>query len=229
MTPITLSNSVLDGRAPLITAEIAVGTRDWKITAVQNQDVLLDIVQADDLEQFPYGLLLWESAVGLARYMTGRPETVAGLRVLELGTGVGVAGIAAAYLGAKVSQTDYQKGVLQLAQRNAAQNNVPDIRYFLADWRRWTHHEVYDVLLGADIMYERATHYYLGEIFSSNLAPGGTILLSDPGRPQSLEFAALLEKHGWRINIDTEWVSLGENGQAGGPIDVTILTVSRQN
>ncbi len=199
---------------------------NWQITAVQNQDALLD--SADDLEHFPYGFLLWESAVGLARYITSHPETVIGRSILELGAGVGVAGIVAQSLGAHVRQTDHQKGALQLCEYNAATNRVEGISRFLMDWRFWTHSDEYDVLIGADITYDRAMHFYLDEIFNRNLAPGGSVLLTDPGRPQSLEFAASLETKGWKIELETESVTLIENGQAGRPVDVAIMTMTRQ-
>jgi hypothetical protein len=57
--------------------------------------------------------------------------------------------------------------------------------------------------------------------------PGGTILLSDPGRPQSLEFAARLETRGWRIAIETQPVALQTEGKLGRPVDVAIFTLRR--
>lgn len=214
----------VESQVPLVTTAISIGDRDWQITAVQNQDLLLDT--AHELEHFPYGFLLWESAVGLARYLAANPSLVLNKRVLELGAGVGVAGIAAQAMGANVWQTDHQKGALQLASRNARQNGVGGIQQFLADWRSWQHHTRYDVLIGADITYEWGMHFYLERIFRENLAPGGTILLADPGRPQSLEFLAQLEKKDWKIAIESLAVSLPENGKAGKPVDVAILTLS---
>jgi methyltransferase-like protein 23 len=210
---------------PLVISEVPVGGRVWRITSVQNQDALLD--SAEDLEHFPYGFLLWESAVALARHIADHPGIVEGRTVLELGAGVGLAGIVAQRAGGRVRQTDHQRGALQLAERNAADNGVIGARCFLADWRTWAHRETYDVIVGADITYERAMHYYLEQIFALNLAPGGTILLSDPGRPQSLEFAAHLEDTGWRVSIETQEVALAENDGAGRPVTVAVFTVTR--
>ena len=211
----------LGAKFPLVTSDIAIGERDWRITAVHNQDALLEF--ADTLEHFPYGFLLWESAIGLARMLTANPEFVVGKSVLELGAGVGVPGMVARGLGANVWQTDHQVGALQLAQINAAQNNVTGIATFLADWQTWTHAPRYDVILGADICYERAMQFYLEQIFRANLRPGGTLLLSDPGRPQTLEFAAHLEKHGWTLRIETQTVLLEEEGCDNRPVEVALL------
>lgn len=212
----------IGGKFPLVTAEIPIGERVWKVTAVQNQEALLD--RADELEHFPYGFLLWESAVGLARHLAEHPELVAGKRVLELGAGVGLPGLVAQSLGAEVRQTDHQPGALSLIRINALDNALPPPQTFIADWRAWSHPERYDVVLGADILYERAMHFYLETLFPRCLAPNGTLIVSDPGRPQALEFVAKQERAGWHFAIETRSVTLTENAVTGRPVDVALLT-----
>ncbi|HLV78684.1 MAG TPA: methyltransferase, partial [Chthonomonadaceae bacterium] len=158
-------------KVPLETVSVRVGERVWKITCVQSQDALLDA--AESFAHFPYGFLLWESAVGLARLLVARPALVASKRVLELGAGAGLPGLVARSLGADVWQTDHQPDALALARFNAAQNNVDGLDLFLADWYDWSHEARYDLLLGADILYQRDAHYHLERIFRQNLAPGG--------------------------------------------------------
>ena len=58
-----------------------------------------------------------------------------------------------------------------------------------------------DLLLGADILYERIMHPYLEPIFRQNLASGGQLILADPSRPQALTFIADLEKRGWQFDL----------------------------
>ena len=83
------------------------------------------------------------------------------------------------------------------------------------------------LILGADITYERPLHVYLEAIFNRCLAPGGTILVSDPGRPQTLEFAAHLELRGWQIAIDTQTVEPVQSVHAENDVEVTILRLAR--
>lgn len=206
---------------PLVTSQVRIGERLWEVTAVQNQDALVDAI--DDLEHLPYGFLLWESAVGLARHLCANPGLVEGKRVLELGCGVGIPGIVAAALGAEVYQTDHQQGVLTLARQNAARNGVTGIVQFLADWREWNHTAKYQVLLGADILYERAMHFYLEEIFRRSLAHDGCLLISDPVRPQAMEFLEHLERVGWKMELNTTRVQIDEEAADSKPVEVAVI------
>jgi len=178
---------------------------------------------ADHLEHDLYGFLLWESAVGLARQLTQQAARVRGKQVLELGAGVGLPGLVARALGATVRQTDYQSDALALTGWNAHQNGIDDIETFLADWRTWRHLPRYDLILGADILYDATLHFYLEAIFRKNLLPSGWLLLADPGRPQALDFAIQLEAHGWHIEIQTISVPAIQAESAVPPVEVTLL------
>ncbi len=210
---------------PLEALPITIGGRDWQITAVHDQAALLAV--ADQLEHGPYGLLLWDSALALAEQLMGQAEQVRGKRVLELGAGVGLPGLVAHSLGAKVWQTDHEATALDLAALNAQQNGVAGIEYFVADWRAWTHTECYDILLGADILYERSMHVHLESIFCRNLAVDGRLILSDPGRPQALAFAAQLEKRGWVIELTMRTIQWAPPSRPAKPVEVTLLTGTR--
>src|SRR5690242_3601772 len=54
-----------------------------------------------DLNETPYWAYLWPGGALLARYFLDRPQTVKGLRVLDIGTGGGVVALAAAKAGAR--------------------------------------------------------------------------------------------------------------------------------
>src|SRR5215204_4422839 len=70
----------------------------------------------------PYWAVLWRSGVALARELDGEP--LRGLRVVELGCGLGVPSIAAARAGATVLATDACDEAIGLLGRNAALNRV---------------------------------------------------------------------------------------------------------
>lgn len=197
--------SVLAARYPLVDISVAAAGRTWTVTAVQDQDALIrEVKTTADLEHFPYGLMLWASAVGLAERLAQEPELVRGRRVLEIGAGIGFAGMVSRGLGADLTQTDYQTDALTLCCHNAIQNGITGITWEIADWRNLPPSlRDFDLVLGADVLYERTLHPALAEIFPRLLAPGGQILLSDPIRPQALEFLEQLEKtRAWFLRLE---------------------------
>jgi predicted nicotinamide N-methyase len=208
-------------RFPLETIDITIGERLWHVTCVTDQDALLDGIV--EVEHVPYGFLLWESAVALAKVLAQRGNQLRGKRVLELGAGVGLSGLVAQALGAEVWQTDHRADLLVLAEQNARQNGIAMPHQFLADWRTWDHTPQYDFILGADILYERAMHPYLAPIFRQNLVPGGQLLLADPSRPQALELIAQLETEGWRIDITIQTLLLPLLKRNNKPVNVALL------
>jgi predicted nicotinamide N-methyase len=206
-------------RFPLTTSVVDVHGRKWRVASVQDQDALLEEVESDeDLENFPYGLLLWASAVGLARRVAREPALVAGKRVLEMGAGVGLSGIVAASAGAvEVVQTDYQPAALALCAHNAAENGVTDgVTRALADWRRFPADlgQPFDVVLGSDVLYERTLHADLLALLPTLVAPGGLLLVSDPQRPQAADFwARFRAEQGDRWTLTTERERVRFEGQ----------------
>ncbi len=191
--------------ALLTTFALPIAGRLWHITAVRNAEALQSLDHT--LDRRPHGYLLWESAIVMAEQLAQETTLVQGKRVLELGAGVGLPGLVASSLSAQVWQTDLLPGALALAAHNAQQNGITHVEYFQADWLQWSHTGRYDLILGAEITYEEALHYYVERILHRNLAPGGTVLLSDPGRPQALNFVTHLEEHGWQVALDTQSIT----------------------
>jgi methyltransferase-like protein 23 len=209
-------------KLPWETIPLLIGDRTWQITCVRSRAGLA--ADAEHLEHDLFGFLLWESAVGLAQRLPQQAEQVRHRQVLELGAGVGLPGLVARALGATVRQTDYQPDALALTEWNARRNGIEGIDTFLADWRAWRHSPRYDLILGADILYDTTFHFYLEAIFRKNLLPGGHLLLTDPGRPQALDFAIQLEQHGWRIDLQTMSVPTIQPEDARRSVEVTLLT-----
>lgn len=188
---------------PFSERRLTLGGREWAICAVPQVEDLLGQVETDaDLEAFPYGLLLWPSAIALAERLAAEPSLVLGKRVLELGAGPGLPGLVAQSLGARVTQTDYQDTALALARTNAARNGVSGIEYQTLDWRSPPPLLPFDVVLASDVLYERRLHDALSELFPAVLAPGGILLLTDPMRPASLPFLDRLETEGWKWQME---------------------------
>lgn len=210
---------------PLHTFEILAAGRQWSIEAVRDQDALLR--SADRFGAFPFGLLLWDSAVALADELAGMGG-LAARQVLELGAGVGLAGLAARAQGAEVVQIDHGPEALELSRRNAARNGLGGIETRLGDWDRWDDASHYDLIIGSDILYDVSAHEPVLAILRRNLTAGGTAILADPGRPLTPGFVTLLEASDFDTSRHTRQVAAVHPLQPGHRVDVSVMIVRRR-
>jgi predicted nicotinamide N-methyase len=133
----------------------------------------------------PYWAVLWRSGVALARELDSVP--LRGLRVVELGCGLAVPSIAAARAGATVLATDACPEALTIVARNAAANGVR-IETATVDWAEpeaLVRRGPFDIVLGADVLYERASIALLLSLLP-RLAPEAW--LASPDRPAAGAF-----------------------------------------
>jgi predicted nicotinamide N-methyase len=143
----------------------------------------------------PYWSVLWRSGVALARELDDAP--VAGLRVVELGCGLGVPSIAAARAGATALATDAAGEALALVARNAAANGV-EVETAAVDWtrpRQLLERAPFDLALAADVLYERPSVAALLDLLP-RLAPEAWV--ADPGRPAAEAFLAQARRR-WAV------------------------------
>lgn len=199
-------------RWPTTITGIAIGDRELRVEAVIDQEVLIDMVKTQhDLDHFPYGWMLWPSAIGLSKFILEHAHRFTGKRIVELGCGVGMSGVAAAIAGGMVTQTDYLDGALELATRNASLNSV-ETTSCLGDWRDFPAALIdsVDIVIGTDILYERTMHPYLETLLPMFTKRGVPVLIADPIRPQALDALGLWEHDLFHVEhhfVDVSWDS----------------------
>ena len=143
----------------------------------------------------PYWAVLWRSGLALARELEQR--SLAGLRVVELGCGLGVPSIVAARAGATVLATDACPEALALLERNARANEAR-LETLVADWAApdaLVSGGPFDVVLAADVLYERESSAPLLALLP-RLGPEAW--LADPGRTSALAFLEEARRR-WRV------------------------------
>jgi predicted nicotinamide N-methyase len=145
-------------------------------------EALIDEHEFERDEFLPYWAELWPAAIALAEAL---PD-VAGLRVVELGCGLGVTSLVAAAKGADVTATDWSEDAISLLRGNASRNGLA-LRAEARDWREpWA--ERFDLALAADVLYERRNvEPVLARL--RELAPVALVALA--GRPYEGEFLRL--------------------------------------
>jgi predicted nicotinamide N-methyase len=176
---------------------VRVGEVELSLLRPASPDALLDEDAFARDEFLPYWAELWPAATALA---VALPD-VAGLRVVELGCGLGLPSLVAAARGADVTASDWAEDAVELLRENAARNGLA-LRAEVRDWREpWP--ERFDVAIAADVLYEHRNVEPLLERLRE-LAPIAYVGLA--GRPYEAEF---LGKAGSAIEIAERVVSLG--------------------
>jgi predicted nicotinamide N-methyase len=210
--------AALAARYDIITRDIRADGKTFTLCAVRDTNRLLDMIDPTAFaadERLPYWAELWPASVVAAQYLLTRAP-LTGMRVLELGCGLGLAGIAAAAAGGTVVMTDYDEDALLFAAANAMRN-VPEalvsgrLRIAQLDWRKPGSLGAFDHIIGADIVYERGNFAPLLSLLHHNLAPHGCALFTDPGRQTAQDFFAMADEQGFYIERNSVPLA-GEGG-----------------
>lgn len=178
-------------------------------------DELIDEADYARDERLPYWAELWPSGRGLARHLLDSPgrnppadpdvragETSGGwegVRVLELGCGVALPSLALRSRGADVLATDWYDDALRFARANAARNGLAPLRTQSLDWRHPPGGWRWDLVIAADVLYEARNVAILATLLQRVTAPGGTVLIADPGRLYAGDFLRTMRAEHWHI------------------------------
>ena len=179
-------------RALMIRDTVDVGGRVLTILRPREPESLIDEGAFADDEFLPYWAELWPSAHALTEVLLQRD--LRGVRVLELGCGLGLPSLAAAAAGADVTATDWAPDAVNLLRDNARRNGL-NIR--CEAWR-WSDPPErlgapWPLVIGSDLLYEARNAPWLRAALDSLVAPGGEALIADPGRAAAEGFLRGLE------------------------------------
>jgi predicted nicotinamide N-methyase len=166
---------------------VEIGGRRLELLRPADPEALLTEEAFEREEFLPYWAELWPSAVELARALTAR--NLLGLRVVELGCGLGLPSIVAAIGGARVLAVDWSPAALEFARENASRSGV-ELETLECSWgdpAPLLGRAPFDLALASDVLYERRDVQPLLDLLP-RLAPEA--LLAEPGRPAAAAFLA---------------------------------------
>ncbi len=165
--------------APLALQEVpgCAPIRLWLVDAATDLDRCYR--EAWDVDATPMWAFCWGSGLALARHVLDTPALVRGKVVVDFGAGSGVVAIAAALAGAaRAIAVDTDLTALAFVRANAEANAV----------RVETSAELpedHDLLLAADVLYERAARDFL-----LGRSPRAAMIVADALRPGTVPPAA---------------------------------------
>ncbi|MBU6366720.1 MAG: methyltransferase domain-containing protein [Gemmatimonadetes bacterium] len=188
-------HEALARRIRLAEVPVPLGGDTVRLVKPANADDL--ITEADYVfdERLPYWADLWPSSHVLAGEVLAMAGD--GRALLELGCGSGLVTVAALRAGFAVTATDYYADAVHMTRLNAWRLAGREPTGLLVDWRAWPDGVgVFDVVVAADVLYEKPYATLVAQAIARSLAPGGTAWVADPGRLAQPEFRAQLPEAG---------------------------------
>lgn len=129
----------------------------------------------------PYWAFAWPGGQALARYLLDHGEIARGRTVLDFAAGSGLAGIAAARVGAaQIIAVELDPAAGVAIRLNAALNGVSIT--LCADDLTESPAAAAELILAGDVCYERAMAERMIRWLGHQASLGATVLLADPGR-----------------------------------------------
>src|SRR3954447_12912615 len=178
----------------LVEEVVPLARGELRVLRPRDSEKLLDEDAFEHEEYLPYWAELWPSGVALARDLSRR--SLRGARTLELGCGLGLPSIAAALAGGRVLATDWAPDAIEMTERNAELSGAK-FETLVCDWARpepILSRAPWDLVLAADVLYERRNVDQLTELLPRLVDGSGEILLADPGRVLAEEFLERAER-----------------------------------
>ena len=197
----------------LVREKVFVGDLTLTIVRPDRTDKLLDHPEVHEAfrkdEYMPYWAEIWPAARMLAKILIREPLEGADV-ALELGCGLGVAGLVALSRGLEVVFSDYDACALKFAAENALTNGYDRFRTRQLDFRDPPADLRVPLVIGSDLIYEARKVEPLIACLKTVLLPGGRALLTDQDRIPTAVFQAALREAGFTVT--TQPTKAGEPG-----------------
>jgi predicted nicotinamide N-methyase len=188
-----------------------VGSRVYSIRALADR---LQYSDPDELAAragiskaaWPTFGVLWPAGIALAQEMNHIP--IAGKRILEVGCGIGLSSLVLRMRGADITACDHHPLAGEFLRHNAKLNGLAPIAFHLAPWGgRNSRLGRFDLIIGADLLYERDHPSLLSGFMSRHATAAGCVIIADPGRGYRGRFSSQMRAQGYsfsdrRVRLD---------------------------
>jgi predicted nicotinamide N-methyase len=173
------------------------------------------------------GGTVWDAAMVLARFLALNQATIFRdvTRVLELGSGTGLCGIAVAMLKPEVEVvvTD-QASHLDLIRKNVLLNSVTNVRVEELNWLNPSNLGHFDLIIGSDLVYDETLFAPLVETLSLSASSDSEIYLCSELRiATDLQFYKVAMTKGWCF---TQLPQEMMDAEFSSPADIAIFKLS---
>lgn len=140
--------------------------------------------------------VIWASGEILAHLM--HDYDCKGLRILEVGCGIGLASIVLNHRSMDISATDYHPETENFLRKNVELNEDKEIPFFCEGWGD-VESELgeFDLIIGSDLLYERHHINLLSGFIDEHAKKSCDVILVDPGRGNHASFSKRMVSLGY--------------------------------
>ncbi len=190
-------------------SQVAVNGRPFRLLVPRTIEAYID--PEDPTHRFPLWAKIWEASLILADYMARQnpdPEQ----RVLEIGSGLGVVGIAASAFGHRITATEYNADALAFTRANALLNECSTLDIVPLDWHKPDLTGKFHRIIGSDVVYKEADFEPLKHLFETFLEPAGEIILASGMRKTDMIFFGEMQKY-FTIKVQKKTLRSDDNAK----------------
>ena len=186
--------------------EISIGGHDLKIRSLKDRQQFSDEqdiagnrgVSSASWSHFG---VVWPCGIVLAQIISKLP--LQGLRILELGCGLGIASLVASRRGGDITASDHHPLAESFMSQNAVLNELPGVKFAHGDWcTPITQLGKFNLIIGSDLLYERDQPALLSVFIDCHAASDAKIILCDPGRREAKRFNRLMVERGFSAQTE---------------------------
>lgn len=183
------------------TTTYRIGAEDYQIRSLTDRRQYWDPDgEAEDAgissAAWPIFGVVWPSGIALAQEMSR--FAFAGLKILEVGCGIGLSSLVLQRLGADITASDYHPLAEEFLRFNSDLNGLPPIKFHNAPWAgpnpllgR------FDLIVGSDLLYERGHPALLSSFLACHTEAAARVILADPGRSRCGQFSNQMSAEGY--------------------------------
>lgn len=174
---------------------IAIGEKRLKLYGVKINDSFVDnLLQHGEkgTNSFPFWVKIWEASIVLADHLI-QIGIQKDQKILEVGAGMGIAGLFLSAFGYDVTITDYDEDALELLRINAKQNNLNNVSVVKLDWNDPDIKGKYDIICGSELVYKEVDIAPVINLIQRYIRPKGVVFLShDLQRKSMIKFIEMI-------------------------------------